>query len=62
MFFILACICHKKCKKVRSHEGSGLYIKPGKTLECPVYEDIGPQVVNKMHFELEQNDAYGHVK
>lgn len=31
-------------------------------MENPVYEDIGPQVVNKILFELEQNEAYGHMK
>ena len=54
----LTCAAYKKCKRRRSRLYGG---GAGKMAECPVYEDIGPQVVNKVHFELEKNEAYGHV-
>lgn len=58
--FTTVCIfCRRRAH--RRHSNSMLYRETGKNVEGPVYEDIGPHIINRIHFELEHNEAYGHV-
>ena len=67
---VVVCVC----RRLKTRDRSVLF-RETKIAECPVYEDIGPHLNNRVvyedvgpkvvkktcHFELEENEAYGHA-
>ena len=70
MVIVVVCVC----RRLKTRDRSVLF-RETKIAECPVYEDIGPHLNNRVvyedvgpkvvkktcHFELEENEAYGHA-
>ncbi len=58
------CVCLKgKGGRWRERERGvdSPYIEGKSVTECPVYEDIPAQYVNRTHFECDENQAYGQA-
>lgn len=69
---VIVAVC--VCRRLKTRDRSVLF-RETKIAECPVYEDIGPHLNNRIvyedigpkvakktcHFELEENEAYGRA-